>query len=138
MFTRCCAGDTGARTVWSRATQGEPMLLDAAHSFLAVIDVQERLAPAMTGGDDAIARCALLRKAAQRLAVPVLLSEQYPKGLGATVPALAELAPPDATVAKLHFSCAEDAKFMDKVETLRRDHAVICGMEAHVCVLQTA
>ncbi len=114
------------------------MLLDAAHSFLVVIDVQERLAPAMTAGDDAIDRCALLMKAARRLEVPVLLTEQYPKGLGATVPALAELAPPDATVAKLHFSCAEDPRFIDKVETLRRDHAVICGIEAHVCVLQTA
>jgi nicotinamidase-related amidase len=118
--------------------QGDVMLLDAAHSFLVVVDVQERLAPAMTAGEDAIARCALLMKAARRLEVPILLSEQYPKGLGPTVPALAALAPEDATVAKLHFSCAEEPAFIDKVETLRRDHAVICGIEAHVCVLQTA
>ena len=116
----------------------DAMLLDATHSFLAVVDVQERLAPAMTGGEDAIARCALLMKAAQRLEVPIVLSEQYPKGLGPTVPAIAALAPEGATVPKVHFSCAEDAGFMDKVETLRRDHAVICGIEAHVCVLQTA
>jgi nicotinamidase-related amidase len=118
--------------------QGDAMLLDAAHSFLVVVDVQERLAPAMNAGEDAIARCALLMKAARRLEVPILLSEQYPKGLGPTVPAIAALAPEDATVAKLHFSCAEEPAFMDKVETLRRDHAVICGIEAHVCVLQTA
>lgn len=114
------------------------MLLDAAQSFLVVVDVQERLAPAMTDGEEAVARCALLMKAARRLEVPIVVSEQYPKGLGPTVPAIAALAPEGATVSKLHFSCAEEPAFIDRIEALRRDHAVICGIEAHVCVLQTA
>jgi nicotinamidase-related amidase len=117
------------------------MLLRAERSFLAVVDVQERLAPAMTAPEPAIARCEILMRAAARLGVPMLVSEQYPKGLGRTVPALAALAAAGDIVEKIHFSCADEKAWDVRLEAFDaggRDQAVICGMEAHVCVLQTA
>lgn len=117
------------------------MLLRAERAFLAVVDVQERLAPAMATPDAAIGRCGILMRAAARLGVPILVSEQYPRGLGRTVPALAGLVMPDAVVEKIHFSCADEPAWVQRLEEFDaggRDQAVVCGMEAHVCVLQTA
>src|SRR5262245_61522935 len=102
------------------------MLLRAERSFLAVVDVQERLAPAMATPDAAIGRCAILVRAAARLGVPMLVSEQYPKGLGRTVPTLAALVAPETVVEKIHFSCADEAAWADRLEafgTAGRDQA---------------
>ena len=114
------------------------MLLSAARSCLVVVDIQERLAPAVANPEGVIRRVGILMRAAQRLGVPILVSEQYPKGLGPSVPEVASLAPVGATVAKLHFSCAAEPEFAKRVEALDRDLVVVAGMEAHVCVLQTA
>lgn len=74
--------------------------------------------------------------------IPVTVTEQYPKGLGPTVPPVQALLPPDAvTLDKTAFSAARDAKVAERVATLRgmgRDQLVICGAEAHICVLQSA
>jgi nicotinamidase-related amidase len=114
------------------------LLIDAARSALLVVDVQERLAPAVRGGEACIERCRLLIEAARRLEVPVIASEQYPKGLGPTVPALAGLLAPEQIYAKRHFSCTADPRLRAALQGLMRPEIVICGMEAHVCVLQTA
>lgn len=114
------------------------MLLDADKSVLCVIDVQERLAPATAEPDQVVEKTALLMTAAARLDVPILISEQYPKGLGRTVEALSELAPADAIHPKIHFSCTEDPDYRARLDGLGRAQAVLTGMEAHVCVLQTA
>lgn len=114
------------------------MLLEADKSVLCVIDVQERLAPATAEPDRVIAKSALLMKAAARLAVPIMVSEQYPKGLGPTVSALKDLAPDSATFAKLHFSCTDDPDYRARLDGLGRGQVVLTGIEAHVCVLQTA
>jgi isochorismate hydrolase len=115
------------------------MLLSAARSVLVIIDIQERLAAAMPdGGDRATRKAATLVDAAAALAVPVLASVQYPKGLGALVPALAERIPADRQVAKTQFSAMAEPAFAERLAGLGRPQAVICGMEAHVCVLQSA
>ena len=77
---------------------------------------------------------------AGRFEVPVVASEQYPQGLGPTVAAVAEYFPDASSspVSKLAFSCAADQGYMDRLLPLKRKHAVIMGIEAHVCVLQTA
>lgn len=115
------------------------MLLDKNHSCLIIVDIQERLAPAMfDGGAEAIRNAGILMQAAQRLGVPVLVSEQYPRGLGRTVPQLAEFMPADGPVEKLEFACPGNAGFADRLNLLDKKQAVIAGMEAHICVLQTA
>lgn len=114
------------------------MLLSAARSCLVVVDVQERLAPAIANAEAVVARVSIVMRAAQRLGIPILVTEQYPKGLGPSVAAVAALAPPGATVSKVHFSSAAEPEFASRVEALDRDQLVVVGMEAHVCVLQTA
>jgi nicotinamidase-related amidase len=114
------------------------MLLDRARSALVVVDVQERLAPAMADGEAVVGRVALLLQTARRLGVPVLASEQYPKGLGHTVPALASYLEGATVVAKTAFSAARSPEFMAALRAVDRTQLVICGMETHVCVLQSA
>ena len=114
------------------------MLIEARRSALLIVDMQERLMPAMDGSEPATANAARLMEAAGRLGVPLLVSEQYPKGLGPTVPALAALAPTGTVAEKLTFSCLADAGWRGRFEKLDRRQAILAGVEAHVCVLQTA
>ena len=111
------------------------MIMDASRAQLLVVDVQERLLPAMAEPDLVTGGCAKLVTAAKRLAVPVVVSEQYPKGLGPTVAALKDAGP---VCAKLAFSCAGDDAILQAIAAQNRPQVVICGIEAHVCVLQSA
>lgn len=114
------------------------MLLDQRHASLLVVDVQERLLPAMQEPERVLARTGILLRAAAELALPVTISEQYPKGLGRTVAELAGNAA--VTFEKLSFSCWRDeamkAHFI-KLHEQGRVQVVVAGIEAHVCVLQT-
>lgn len=114
------------------------MLMRADTSVLVVIDVQERLAPAMDGLAGFLRNTGILMRAAARLEVPMIVTEQYPKGLGRTVEELAGLAPPEAVVEKITFSATGCDAFDRRLAALGRNEPVICGIEAHVCVLQTA
>ncbi|MGE5506514.1 MAG: hydrolase [Actinomycetota bacterium] len=111
------------------------MLIEAARSSLLIVDVQDGLAPVMADPRRVYRGCAILMRAAARLGLPVVVSEQYPKGLGRTVGELLELAPEGAVMEKLHFSCAHDPALKARVDT---PQVVIAGIEAHVCVLQSA
>lgn len=114
------------------------MLIRASESALIVIDMQERLVPAMQAPARTLRNTRLLLTAAQEMDVPVLLTEQYPEGLGRTVPEIASAAGDAPVLPKLHFSCMEDAGFARAFRALGRGQAVIAGMEAHICVMQTA
>lgn len=114
------------------------MLMESGQSVLVVIDVQERLAPAMDGLSDFLRNTELLMRAAAELDVPMIVTEQYPEGLGHTTAAIAALAPADAVVEKISFSAAGCDAFVRRLSALGRRQPVICGIEAHVCVLQTA
>ena len=117
------------------------MLISRDRSSLLLVDVQERLAPAMSAREQMERNAGILLRAAGRLGVPVVVSEQYPRGLGHTVPALAELVPAGATIEKVHFSCAADPTLRQRLDGLRgagREQVIVAGIEAHVCVLQTA
>ena len=117
------------------------MLLDAEKSSLLLIDVQERLLPAMLAPEPVVRNGAVLLKAAEMLHVPVTVSEQYPRGLGPTVAELAAEAPQARKFEKLSFSCWRDramaSHFIDLHEG-GRPQVILAGIEAHVCVLQTA
>jgi len=114
------------------------MLIHRHDSMLFVVDEQARLAAAMFSRDQTVANTRILLRAATRLGVPVIASEQYPKGLGPTVPEIASLLPQGSICEKLHFSCANDEGIAARVAKLGRSQVVVAGMEAHVCVLQTA
>lgn len=118
------------------------MLLTASRSQLVAVDMQERLAPAVQDGEAVARRAGILLRAAAALQVPVTVTEQYPKGLGPTVASVAGLVPPgSAVLPKMEFSAARNPAIADRLAALRgegRDQVVLCGMEAHVCVLQTA
>jgi len=111
------------------------MLLERAKSLLLLVDMQERLVPAMAGAAEVTANCGILLRAAGALGVPVLATEQYPKGLGPTVPELADLAP--RRLEKLEFSAYANPRIRDELRRVERRQVVLCGIEAHVCVLQT-
>lgn len=116
-------------------------LCNAADSLLLVVDIQQRLGEAMPGKvlNRVLQNTILLARSAGLLGVPVIQTEQYPKGLGATHPGVAA-ALPQTTRAfeKLSFSCCAADGFLAAVEHTRRCQVVIVGMEAHICVLQTA
>jgi len=105
---------------------------------LVVVDVQERFRTLIDGMDGVIAACARLLRFWDRLALPVLVTEQHPAGLGRTLPELLALLPAGtAPLPKIAFSCAGDAGFRRALEALGRDQVVVCGIETHVCVYQT-
>jgi nicotinamidase-related amidase len=106
---------------------------------LVVVDVQERLFNAMDAErrDDMVANVKILVSAARRLGVPVLVTEQYPKGLGRTLPELRALLS-DTPFEKTAFSCAGASGFVDQLRGLGAEHVILTGIEAHVCVLLTA
>jgi nicotinamidase-related amidase len=111
------------------------MLLSAERSVLLLIDLQQRLMPAIRDGESVVTTAARLAEAAQLLDVPVLATEQYPAGLGPTVERLAGY--PRATLAKTTFSAAADPGFQSLLPAGTRE-IVVAGVETHVCVLQTA
>ncbi|MEE1611270.1 hydrolase [Microvirga sp. CF3016] len=118
------------------------MLLDAKRSQLLVVDLQARLMPAIHDGEAVLRNVRTLLEAAKRLGIPVTVTEQYPQGLGATVPPMQEALPTDAvTLAKTSFSAVRAPAIAERVAALRGSglhQLVVCGTEAHICVLQSA
>jgi nicotinamidase-related amidase len=113
------------------------MLIDHDRSLLLVIDMQEKLLPAIHDHERVVDNARWLIRVAQRIGIPVAATEQYPKGLGHTAKALAALLPEGAIGAKNHFSCVA-AQCLPALPGADRPQIVIAGVEAHVCVLQTA
>jgi nicotinamidase-related amidase len=113
-----------------------PTKLSASDSALLVIDVQEKLLAKIPGAETLVRNIAFLVDGARLLEVPVTATEQYPKGLGPTVPELAQRLPqrPD----KVEFSCCAIPAVVDGFRGAARPKVVLAGMETHVCVLQTA
>lgn len=111
------------------------MLIDPRQATLLVIDIQEKLIGAVSDPAGTLARARWLLAACTDLELPIVISEQYPKGLGPTVEALKTAAPLAQVVEKVHFSCVAGNCLPGAM--LAREQVVVCGMETHVCVLQT-
>ena len=112
-----------------------PRLLDRNDTALLVIDVQQRIDGVMADQSHR-PRLAVLVDACTALGVPVVATEQYPKGLGATVDDLAARLP-DAAIVKETFSCAREPEAQQAIQATGRRQVIVTGIEAHVCVLQT-
>jgi nicotinamidase-related amidase len=113
--------------------------LEAGQCALLVIDVQEKLLPPIFHHEQLVRNCQLLVRLAGILKLPALVSTQYAKGLGSTVPEIAALLPDVAPVDKLAFSCFGSEVFCSLLKRLpgRHNTLLVCGMESHICVLQT-
>jgi nicotinamidase-related amidase len=117
--------------------QRSRQLLSRQSSLLVVVDVQEKLAPLIHETERLVANCMKLVECAKLFEVPAVATEQYPQGLGPTLPGLAQYFPDRP--AKMRFSCAEVLNWPSAAERSdNRFQVVLCGIEAHVCVLQTA
>ena len=114
------------------------MRLSRDASTLLVIDIQKRLAPHIAGHEGLIQRTMALMQAAAIFGIPRLVTEHCPGQIGAVIEPLRSQFAPDEIFEKTAFGAADHPAFVERVRDTRRRHIVITGMEAHVCVLQTA
>jgi nicotinamidase-related amidase len=114
--------------------------LEAEQCALIVVDIQEKLLPPIFNKDELVKNSQLLVRVAKILEIPVIVTTQYVKGLGAMVPELASLVSDVRPIDKLDFGCFGSNQFRSELKSLpgNRNTVLLCGMEAHICVMQTA
>src|SRR5438552_3954555 len=114
--------------------------LVADQCALVVVDIQEKLLPPIFEKDRLVRNSQLLVRLAGILEIPILLTTQYCKGLGNVVPEIASLLPDVRPTDKVEFSCFGSEQFTSALKAVpgRRNTVLLCGMEAHICVMQTA
>jgi len=109
------------------------------HTMLVVIDAQERMMPVINRGNEVTGEIVRLIQGCRALHIPILVTEQYPTGLGTTVSEVREaMGEWYRPIEKITFSAADSLSFMGQLEASGRQHILICGVETHVCVFQTA
>lgn len=113
-------------------------MITTDNTALVLIDVQEKLLPAMNNKEALLDNLKKMVKGARILELPILFTEQNPAGLGSTVPQIAELLPDKKPVSKFSFSSCDTEQFIEELKAANRQNILIAGMEAHVCVYQTA
>ncbi len=112
--------------------------LSAEYSLVLIIDIQDRLVAALDK-DIIVTNAVKVASAAKLLSIPVLLTEQYPKGLGHTVPQLQEVLPENSKVVeKTFFNALLEDGMLDRIKSYGKKQIVIFGIETHICVHQTA
>lgn len=116
----------------------EPVTLNRGNTLFLMIDLQEKLMPAIEGAEQIAAAAERLLRAASALDIPLIVTEQYPKGLGGTVEPLRSLMASAAPLPKTAFSCAGAEGFSEAFERIGRNRAVLWGVETHICVFTTA
>jgi nicotinamidase-related amidase len=112
--------------------------LERDRTALVVVDVQEAFRPAVVDFDRVAENVAVMVQGAKILGIPTLVTEQYPKGLGHTVPEVARHLDGVKPIEKVCFSAAETDEFREQLLERGRDQIMLCGIESHVCVSQTA
>jgi nicotinamidase-related amidase len=116
-----------------------PLTAQRETSQLVVVDVQEKLSSVMQAPDlaSAVKNCGILMQAAKSLEIPIIVTEQYPKGLGATLAELSAYVDSSQRIEKICFSCFDSSPFRSRLRG-DRPQIMLAGMETHICVLQTA
>ncbi|HJX09448.1 MAG TPA: hydrolase [Candidatus Binatia bacterium] len=113
-------------------------MLGIANSCLVVVDVQGKLAQLIHNKDSLFKNIRILIQAARILEIPILWCQQCPDALGPTVPDIAQLLTDSEPINKAAFSCCGDDQFNNSLNDLARDQVLLCGIETHVCIYQTA
>lgn len=114
------------------------MRINRENTVGLIIDMQERLLPAMEESEMLLNNCQILINGLQELHVPILATQQYTKGLGETVEPIRSLIKNFSPIEKKDFSCCDEASFATELEKTQAMNVIIAGIESHVCVLQTA
>jgi len=114
--------------------------LEADQCALVVVDIQEKLLPPIFNKDTLVKNSQLLIRLAKILSLPIMVTTQYSKGLGSTVTEIADLLTDVVPYDKLEFSCFGSDQFRSRLKSLpgNRNTVLLCGMESHICVMQTA
>ncbi len=110
-------------------------ILRRADAVLVMVDLQDRLLAAMGRKDDVVAASIRLVKGCSHLGIPIIVTEQYPKGLGPTVSSLKDIVP--TAIEKISFDCCGEDGFLTELKKTSRHQVILCGSETHICVLQT-
>ena len=113
-------------------------ILKPDNTFLLMIDIQGKLLAAMYEKEALLDNAQKLVKGLQVLGTPIILTEQNPKGLGPTQPEITQLMPGIQPLPKFYFNCCQERNILQAIDGLKRKQVLICGIEAHICVYQTA
>lgn len=108
------------------------------HTIGLIIDIQAKLFPVMSGREELMYNCIKLVKGLQILGIPLVITQQYTNGLGETIPEISTLIPEFRYIEKRDFSCCGEAEVISRLKEVNAENILICGIESHVCVLQTA
>ncbi len=130
----------GSVAIASDLTEVARRPLEAEQCALIVVDIQEKLLPPIFSKESLLKNSQLLIRLANILSIPVMVTTQYSKGLGSVVPEIASLLADSAAIDKLEFSCFGSDQFRSSLKQLpgNRNTVLLCGIEAHICVMQTA
>jgi nicotinamidase-related amidase len=122
------------------AEQGARQTLESSRCALVVVDIQEKLLPPIHEKERLVRNTQILIRLANILEMPVLVTTQYAKGLGGIVAPIAELLPQVSAMDKTEFSCFGSEQFCSALKGFprKRNTVLLCGMETHICVMQTA
>jgi nicotinamidase-related amidase len=112
-------------------------ILDRNDSLLLIVDIQEKLAAVMSEREKVISNCLHLVEASKLFRMPVLITEQYSKGLGPTVSEIKNGLQSYEPIEKITFDCCQVELFLDQIQNSKRKQIILSGMETHICVLQT-
>jgi nicotinamidase-related amidase len=115
-----------------------PNILSKSGTVLVIFEMQERLVPAVQDNKKVLENIMNMVRAAKILKLPIVLTEQYPKGLGLTVPELNELLGGPKPIEKLSFSAFGSEEFKNRLVELDAKTLILCGLECHICINQTA
>jgi nicotinamidase-related amidase len=115
----------------------DKFFLDKDEALLVIVDIQERLAAVMVDRERVVSNTIHLIETAKLLHIPILLTEQYPKGLGRTVSEIREALPSYEPFEKMAFGCCGEKGFLRSLAASGKKKVILAGMETHVCVLQT-
>ena len=103
-----------------------------------VIDIQEQLFPVMYEKESLLKNCKILIAGLVELSIPLIVTQQYTKGLGETLPEIKSHIPNFSYIEKRSFSCCDELSVVEKLTKTGAENVIICGIESHICVMQTA
>jgi nicotinamidase-related amidase len=115
----------------------ETMRITKENTSTVIIDIQERLFPHMYNREELEHNVQILMKGLKLLNIPILITEQYSKGLGKTIPTISENKGNIEPIEKISFSCCDESRFLKELNMLNKKFVILAGIETHVCVLQT-